>query len=168
MAPDRTIWPGAVEVGRPDQPRRGRFAADRFDLGCVEAEATDHAAGDRRGRSLHEPATLLYQPQGVLKGQAAGGMQCGVFAQTQASHRHGSFGQVAAFVDRSPDGHAGGEDGRLLDIRLLETVGRALKAQGAEIVAQDFVGLGEHRRRGRAGVRHVLAHARRLGALAGE
>ena len=117
-------------------------------------------------------AALADEPDGVGEGDDAGGDHGGVLAHRVAGGvgglRGGDAGRGPALAERGQEGDRDGDEGGLGVDGEVELLGRAVEGEAADRLAEGFVGFGHDGRGGRRGLDQGLAHADRLGSLAGE
>ena len=161
--------PGRAGWRFPACRPRGLSATICFDLGPLQPQDADHAAGRGVGGVLHRGAALLHQAQAVFEIHHAGKDQRRVFAQAQSGRRFARQRHVGlGGPQRFQRGQAGDEQRRLAVDGRIELFGRPFEAELGQIVAQDFGRRGRTAARRRAATRPTAGPCRRFGPLARE
>lgn len=154
-----------IEIDGLDHFALGSLLAGGTHGVVVQAEHRRHGAGAHRHRGLHGVGAHAHQAHGIFQRQRAGGRQRGVFAQAMAGHHLGHG--PARRAPGGKAGRAGGQHGRLGVGGEIELLGRALRHQGAQVLAQR--GAGTRHDVGHGGIAGpCIEHADRLGALTGK
>ncbi len=111
----------------------------------------------------------MHDAQAVGEIQGAGEGEGGVFPQAQARGGDDAGLDIGLRLpQRGQRRQAGDEDGGLADGGGVEPFGRAVGADGEEVVTEDGGGVGEELPRRREAVTQAAGHSDRLGTLAGE
>ena len=188
---DRVVVPGdrhlcrAVVVGDDRASIRDGRCDHPIDVGGGHPD-------DRRHRSTRalrggQPAPLRHETQRVREREHAGGDQGAEFTERVAGderrpellRQRGHAARLAAvaqtarrigaiFGQRLEEGHARREDRRLRDPRVVQPLGGTVEADLAQLVAEDPIGLLEHRAGAGRSLVDRPAHADDLGPLTGE
>ena len=148
------------------------FAFSRFfaNLGCrIEIHAKEHRHGAlaHRNRSLHCLSPALEQPCCGCEVKAAGGAQCGIFAQAMARDEIRLVGQRdAAFFFEHAQGRDGiGHDGGLRIFSQRQLVFRPVAHQPTKILSQCIIDFFKSLASDRTRIGKRGAHADGLAAL---
>ena len=138
--------------------------ADVLDGLVVELEHGGHGGGGLLAALLHGVGAGDDQSQAILEAHGAGGDEGRELAQRVAAHHVGLKG----FAHILGQNDAVEEDGRLSDAGLLQVLRRAGEHEVGDAEADDFIGTLKHGTALVVAVVEILAHAHKLGSLAGE
>ena len=155
----------AVVVGGNHHARLfAHGSADFFNLLVGQGYYGSHAAGVLLAGLLHGERTLRHKAQAVLETQAAGGGECGEFAERMTCHHVG----LESVAEAECAHHAVQEHSGLRHLRLLQFLVRALEHDVRDAETEDFVCLFKILFGYRVLFVQVFSHAHELCALSGK
>ena len=136
----------------------------------IEADDRRHGPLAHRHRFLHGSAASLQEPCGLIETEGAGGSERRILAQRMAGDKGYRPRQIdAALLDQHPDGsQAHRHQCRLRVFGQHQLVLGSLEHQACQILLERLIDLFEHFAGDREGGGERLAHAGRMGALAGK
>ena len=157
---------GTEQIGDFQDLALPGLLAEGFDLGPLQAEDRDHAAGRGIGGLLHCGAPLLHHHQALVEIHDAGEDHGGILAQAQSGRRFAREHDVGRLLaQRFQGGQAGDEQGGLTIDRGIEDFGRPLEAEFGQIVAEKLLGAIVQPPRSGERFGQPPAHAHGLGPL---